>query len=312
MNEKLARDGGTPVRTAPFPTWPVWDGADEKALLEVIALRRVGTQRRHACGGIRGGVRGLPGHDVLYCGGQRHVRFGTRTARAGRGVRRRGDRAVVHVCRNARRTALLGRNSRVRRYRSRIRSSSIPLRWKPPLRLAQKRSFRCISPASRPIWTASWRLRPRHNLRVLEDAAQAHGAAWRDQGVGGVGDLGSFSFQSSKNLNAGEGGAICTNDQELAELTWSLMNVGRLREGAWYQHERLGWNYRLSEFHGALLRAQLTRVPEQMARREANASYLDTHLADIPGITPQYRLAARDRTRPPPLYVPLREGGLWR
>ena len=48
----------------------------------------------------------------------------------------------------------------------------------------------------------------KYNLRVLEDAAQAHGAAWRDQGVGGVGDLGSFSFQSSKNLNAGEGGAI--------------------------------------------------------------------------------------------------------
>ena len=129
----------------------------------------------------------------------------------------------------------------------------------------------------------------RHGLRVLEDAAQAHGASWRDQGVGGVGDLGSFSFQSSKNLNAGEGGAVCTNDQELAELTWSVMNVGRLREGAWYQHERLGWNYRLSEFHGALLRAQLTRVPEQMAIREANARYLDTHLAEIPGIAPQYR-----------------------
>jgi dTDP-4-amino-4,6-dideoxygalactose transaminase len=129
----------------------------------------------------------------------------------------------------------------------------------------------------------------KHNLRVMEDAAQAHGAQWQGKGVGGLGDLGSFSFQSSKNLNCGEGGAVTTNNPELAEVVWSLMNVGRIRAGAWYQHERLGWNYRLTEFQGALLLSQLTRVPEQMRRREANAQYLDKHLSQIPGITPQKR-----------------------
>ena len=289
MNEQLARDGGTPVRTAPFPAWPVWDGVDEKAILEALRSGVWGTQCRLAGSDVRRGVCGLSRHEVLHCPGQRHVRVGTRPAGAGRGIRRRGDLSLVYLF---------------------VATPAAPLF------LGAIPVFADIDPATFELDPASVEaaITPRtkaiipvhiagqppdmdgilavaekHNLRVLEDAAQAHGASWRDQGVGGVGDLGSFSFQSSKNLNCGEGGAICTNDQELAELTWSVMNVGRLREGAWYQHERLGWNYRLSEFHGALLRAQLTRVPEQMAIREANARYLDTHLAAIPGITPQHR-----------------------
>ena len=72
------------------------------------------------------------------------------------------------------------------------------------------------------------------------------------------------------------------------------------------------WNYRLSEFHGALLRAQLTRVPEQMAAREANARYLDTHLAEIPGIAPQHRPAEVTGHAPSPLYAALRQSSLRR
>jgi dTDP-4-amino-4,6-dideoxygalactose transaminase len=126
----------------------------------------------------------------------------------------------------------------------------------------------------------------RHNLYVLEDACQAWSAAWKGTPVGAIGDLGCFSFQSSKNINAGEGGAIVTNDDELAERCWSLHNVGRIRTGDWYQHEVLGWNYRLTQWQGAILLAQLERLPQHMELRDDNAAYLTTRLNDIAGITP--------------------------
>ncbi len=114
-----------------------------------------------------------------------------------------------------------------------------------------------------------------HGLRVLEDACQAWGAEWAGDRVGAIGDLGCFSFQAGKNINAGEGGIIVTNDPELAELCWSLHNVGRVRGGAWYQHEILGWNFRMTEWQGAVLLAQLERLPEQEPVREAGARYLE-------------------------------------
>ena len=126
----------------------------------------------------------------------------------------------------------------------------------------------------------------RHDLRVLEDACQAWGAAWRGRRVGAIGDLGCFSFQSSKNVSAGEGGIVITNDEALAELCWSLHNVGRVRDGAWYQHEIIGGNLRMTEWQAAVLLAQLERLTEHAARREANARYLAEALSEVPGVTP--------------------------
>jgi dTDP-4-amino-4,6-dideoxygalactose transaminase len=126
----------------------------------------------------------------------------------------------------------------------------------------------------------------RHGLRVIEDAAQAHGAAWRGRPVGAIGDIGVFSFQSTKPVNAGEGGMMLTDHDELDDLMWSLRNVGRRRGGAWYEHVRLGWNLRLSEFQAAVLIGQLHRLPEQQARRTAAAAYLDAALTAISGVAP--------------------------
>jgi dTDP-4-amino-4,6-dideoxygalactose transaminase len=126
----------------------------------------------------------------------------------------------------------------------------------------------------------------RHGLRVVEDAAQAHGAAWRGKPVGAIGDIGVFSFQSTKPINAGEGGMMTTDDDELDELLWSIRNVGRRRGGAWYEHVRLGWNLRMSELQGALLIAQMRRMPEQQQRRTAAARVLDERLSAIPGVVP--------------------------
>lgn len=124
----------------------------------------------------------------------------------------------------------------------------------------------------------------KHGLAVVEDAAQAHGAAWRGRGVGAHGDLGTFSFQASKNLNAGEGGAIVTDNARLADAAWSIINVGRVRDGSLPGIQTLGGNFRLSEFQSAVLRTQLRRLSEQTARRTANALYLRDLLSQIPGI----------------------------
>lgn len=109
---------------------------------------------------------------------------------------------------------------------------------------------------------------------VLEDAAQAHGAEWRGHPVGAIGDLGSFSFQASKNMTAGEGGAIVTNSDELHDLVWSFSNVGRTLNGEWYQHDRVGWNFRLSEFQAAVLGGQLESLDRLSELRANSAHYL--------------------------------------
>jgi dTDP-4-amino-4,6-dideoxygalactose transaminase len=129
----------------------------------------------------------------------------------------------------------------------------------------------------------------KHGLRVVEDAAQAHGAAWNGRRVGAIGDAGTFSFQASKNLTAGEGGIVVTNDPVVYSAAWSLHNCGRVPEGKWYEHRILGWNMRMTEFQGAILLTQMKRLEEQMKTREENALYLDAELSKIDGIRPLKR-----------------------
>jgi dTDP-4-amino-4,6-dideoxygalactose transaminase len=129
-----------------------------------------------------------------------------------------------------------------------------------------------------------------HGLAVLEDAAQAHGAEWRGRRVGSLGDAGAFSFQGSKNITAGEGGAVVTSDDTIAARLYSLTNAGRMPGGKWYQHEALGYNLRLTELQAALLHIQLDRHPEYQERRRRNAAMLAEALAAVAGV----ELAPRD------------------
>ncbi|HVX45977.1 MAG TPA: DegT/DnrJ/EryC1/StrS family aminotransferase [Mycobacteriales bacterium] len=131
----------------------------------------------------------------------------------------------------------------------------------------------------------------RHGLKVLEDAAQAHGASWNGHRVGSIGAFGSFSFQASKNLTSGEGGILTTNDEALAELAWSMHHCGRSRSGRWYEHAILGGNHRMTELQAALLLDQLGTAEEQLARRERSAAILDRELAAVEGLIPMGRAA---------------------
>jgi dTDP-4-amino-4,6-dideoxygalactose transaminase len=125
-----------------------------------------------------------------------------------------------------------------------------------------------------------------HNLPVLEDACQAHLAEWRGHKVGTLGDLGCFSFQASKNLNSGEGGAILSNNQEVRQRCESFHNNGHLMSAVWYQYAINGCNHRMTEFQGVLLLEQAKRLEAQSRTRTENATYLTKLLREIPGITP--------------------------
>ena len=135
----------------------------------------------------------------------------------------------------------------------------------------------------------------KHRLTVIEDAAHAHGASDQKRLAGSIGDFGSFSFQSSKNMTAGEGGIITTNDDSLARACRSIHNCGRVEGGIWYEHHVISGNYRLGEFQGAILNAQLDRLASQTETRDGNGQYLAARLAQIPGLQPQKRPASCTR-----------------
>ncbi len=106
----------------------------------------------------------------------------------------------------------------------------------------------------------------RRNLRILEDAAQAHGARYRGVRVGAIGDAGVFSFYPTKNLAAyGEGGALTTNDDHIANFVRAARNHGQT---ARYEHEFVGYNYRMQGLQGAVLRIKLRRLYSWTARRQ--------------------------------------------
>jgi dTDP-4-amino-4,6-dideoxygalactose transaminase len=128
------------------------------------------------------------------------------------------------------------------------------------------------------------RIATKHNLKVVEDCAHAHGGMWRGKGAGSMGDLGAFSFQTSKLITSGEGGAVITNNLEYMELVQSYINAGRASLTDKYKKRIIGFNYRLGEFQAAVLGAQLKRLPKEGAVRHKNMKRLESRLQKTEGI----------------------------
>jgi dTDP-4-amino-4,6-dideoxygalactose transaminase len=128
------------------------------------------------------------------------------------------------------------------------------------------------------------RIAAKHNLKVIEDCAHAHGGMWKGKGAGSMGDLGAFSFQSSKLITSGEGGAVITNNLEYMEKVQSYINAGRASITDQFHHRIIGFNYRMGEFQAAVLGPQLDRLPAQAKIREQNMKHLETRLQNTPGI----------------------------
>ncbi len=128
----------------------------------------------------------------------------------------------------------------------------------------------------------------KHNLAVVEDSCQSHLAEWKGKRTGSFGSAGCFSFQASKNLNSGEGGAIIGPSQEYIEKCYTFHNNGRSRVQAGYDFSYVnrGFNFRMTEFQGGLLTAQMTRLENQSLKRTQNAQYLSGMLREMGGLMP--------------------------
>jgi dTDP-4-amino-4,6-dideoxygalactose transaminase len=125
----------------------------------------------------------------------------------------------------------------------------------------------------------------KHDLFVLEDCAHAHGGRWRDRGAGSIGHAGSFSFQTSKLMTAGEGGIVITSNITISDQVIRLANCGRPPRRETRGEPALGHNYRMTEFQAAILLAQLERLDEQTALRERNTKRLEEGLKQIEGVS---------------------------
>jgi len=288
MPQKLALYGGTPVRSRPFPGWPVFGKPEEKRLLRVLRSgewgRLEGTEvetfeRRfaamHACK-----------HGVAVVNGTVSLRLALLAA----GLCAEDEVIVPPYTFFSTASAVIEAN--LVPVFADIEPDTFNLDPAAVAAAVTQRT-RAIIPvhfAGQPAnMDAILKIARKNKLLVIEDAAHAHGASYRHRPAGSLGDLGSFSFQSSKNLTAGEGGIIITSDDALAAMCRSLHNCGRVPDGLWYEHHWISGNYRLSEFQGAILDCQLNRLEAQTRTRDRNGQYLAAKLAPLPGVYPQQR-----------------------
>jgi dTDP-4-amino-4,6-dideoxygalactose transaminase len=286
---KLAIDGGEPVRSRLYPSWPMWDQREIAAVTEVIESGswggipgKKGREFADRFAAIQGATYGVP-----VMNGTCALQVALRAVGVGP-----GDEVIVPaltwvatpqaalylgalaICGdvepdtfNLDPTKLEAQITARTKAIVPVHLGGLPANLDAVLAIAKKRG-----------------------LAVIEDCAHAHGATWRGRGVGSWGDLGCFSFQQSKVITSGEGGCILTNDRHLAELCTSLINCGRIRETDETLTEHpFAYNFRLSDLQAAVLLAQLTRLEELTARRAENARMLDAALAEIEGLRPLRR-----------------------
>jgi len=121
----------------------------------------------------------------------------------------------------------------------------------------------------------------KYNLYVIGDAAQAHGARYNGRMVGSFGDAECFSFYPTKNMTTGEGGMIITNNEEIAEMAYSIRNHGREKTRWGYEHNRLGYNYRMTDIAAAIGIEQLKKLPKFNEMRRKNAQYMNKELQEV-------------------------------
>jgi dTDP-4-amino-4,6-dideoxygalactose transaminase len=279
--------GGAPVRDTPFPSWPVADAVEERALTSVLHSGRWG----------RGGGDQVTRFEQAYAAltGARHclaTSNGTSallTTLSAIGVGP-GDEVIVPPY-----TFIATLNVVLMLH-------ALPVFVDTDVETFQIDAGKvaaAITPRTRAIVPVHLggsaadldtilAAASAKSVPVVEDACQAHLAEWKGRKVGTYGRAGCFSFQASKNLNCGEGGAVITDDAALVETCYAFHNNsrGRGQAGSAFTYEAAGLNLRLTEFQAALLVAQMTRLEAQAKRRDANAASLTRQLGEIPGIAP--------------------------
>jgi perosamine synthetase len=136
-------------------------------------------------------------------------------------------------------------------------------------------------------WESISSIAAQHNLQVIDDSCEALGAEYGGRRVGQFGNAAAFAFYPNKQITTGEGGALVTNDSEIARIARSLRNQGRGEMGSWLEHERLGFNYRMDEMSAALGLSQLRRIETFLARRQHVADLYSSRLRAVPHVRTQ-------------------------
>jgi dTDP-4-amino-4,6-dideoxygalactose transaminase len=280
-SDRLALVGGSPACDFEWPAWPIHDEAEELALLDVLRSGEwwYGEQ-----------VRRFEREFAAFQGAKHAVSCTNGTTAIEMGLRAMGVVAGDEVI--------------VPPYTFIATASAVATLGAVPVFADIDPDTLCLDPkdAARKVTTCTRAIIPVHvagriadmtainslaeqfGLAVLEDAAHAWGSQWRGRGAGTLGHCGTFSFQVSKNITAGEGGILVTDNERLADLCRSFSHCGRAKDGDWYGHPLLGSNLRITEFQAAILLAQLGRLEEQTHIRAKNAALLDETLAGVSGI----------------------------
>jgi dTDP-4-amino-4,6-dideoxygalactose transaminase len=286
---KLAVNGGTPVRSKPFPAWPRYTGAERENLMKVFESGNWGgypapnTKAKE----FAEAFASLCGAKFGICCSNGSVTLETALLAAGI----RASDEVIVPCYTWIATA----------------GAPVHVNAVPVFVDVQPDSY-CIDPdrieeaitsktkAIIPVHLGAnvadmdriMEIASKYNLIVIEDCAHAHGAQWRNRLVGSIGTFGSFSFQSSKLMTAGEGGIILTSDSVLAQKCHSIVNCGRKHAGYdEFDDFFFGWNNRITEFQAAILLGQITHFEEDTAHRSSMAEYFCKNVVkEVHGITP--------------------------
>jgi dTDP-4-amino-4,6-dideoxygalactose transaminase len=281
--DRLAVLGGAPAVTKAAPAFPEFDDRDRQALVRILESR--------VWGGYHESVAELERRMAAAQGAAYGISTANGTvsleiALAAAGVQPGDEVIVPPISFIASATAI-----------ARVGAVPVFADVDEAGNLSPARAAAAVTPRSRAIvlvhfagcpadLDAFTALCAERKLVLIEDCAHAPGALWGGRPVGSFGAFGSFSFQASKNLTAGEGGLLVTSDPGLAEHARSLMNQGRRSGGAWYEHVRLGTNARITGFQAALLLSQLERLPDQNRRRQASAARLRAALSAMGGFVP--------------------------
>ena len=285
--DKPAMLGGPKTHPAPFPSWPVFDQTEERALRDTLHSGKWYRGDGQTVARFEQAYAQLTG--ARYCLATANGTSALFTSLNALGIEP-GDEVLVPPY-----TFIATVNVVLRQYALPVFVDTDAATFQMDARQIEA----AITPRTRAIvpvhlggnacdLDAILPIASRHGIPVIEDACQAHLAEWRGRKVGTWGQAGCFSFQASKNLNSGEGGAVLCNDEELRERCFAFHNNGSgLRPAsAGFTYSSGGANLRMTEFQAALLMAQMTRIEEQAKTRTGNAAYLTSLLKEIPGIAP--------------------------
>ena len=288
MNELLAINGGMPYRKTPFPQWPVYDDRELDLLKEVLESRKWWRVTGTKVVEFENKFSELQG--TKYCLAVTSGTHALEISLMALGVGE-GDEVIIPAF------SFISTGSAV------VMCGAIPVfvdvdpNTYCMLPYAFEKAITKKTKAVIPVHIAGHacemdeicNIARKHNIKVIEDSAHGHGGEWKKNRLGSMGDIGIFSFQNGKLMTCGEGGCIVTNDSEIYEKAYLIHGVGRPKNDKYYNHLVMGTTCRMSEFHAAVLLAQMERINIMNKLRETNAAYLDNLLEGFKGIKSQGR-----------------------